>query len=321
MAGFQTNNTLNLIRTNLWSRKVKELLLDDLHGMQWVDVISDFPDGTVINYPSIGEATTFDFVEGQAVKYEAMATGNWQFQFDNYVGSAHAISEKFKRDSYYAQDVIAAFIPREHRALLERVETNIFSKMNSGQTAADTNTINGAFHRWVAQGANQTITQADFVSAKTALIKANVPLTNLVCVIDPTVSYTLETQANLANLLSPNPMWQKIAYDGSVKGFKFMYNVFGFDVYISNYLPAISNETVNGVSSGSNAVANFFFSAAPGDTIPMKGGFRQEPTVYSKFNMDLQQEEYLTIAEWGFKLYRKENLVTVLTSATAGLQP
>lgn len=320
MAGFMTTNTQNLIRQQVYSREIKGLLLDDLNAMNFVHVISDFPDGVLINYPSIGEATTFDFVEGQAIRYEPMATGNWQFEFDNYVGSAHAISEKFKRDSYYAQDVIAAFVPREHRAMMERVETNIFAKMNSGQTSGNVNAINGANHRWVAQGIGQTITPQDFASARLSLIKANVPLSNLCAVIDPTVAFTLETQANLVSLLSPNMKWQEIAYNGSVKGFKFMYNIFGFDVYISNYLPAIASETI-GSTSVSSGVANFFFSCAPGDTIPMRGGFRQEPTVQSKFNMDLQQEEYLTIAEWGFKLWRPENLVTILTTASAGLNP
>lgn len=321
MAGFMTGNTSNLIRTNLYSRQIKGLLLDDLNAMQWVRVISDFPDGQTFNLPSLGEATTFNYVEGQAVKYENMATGNFLFQFDSYVGSAHAISEKFKRDSYWAEDVIAAFVPREHRTLMEAVETNIFSKMNSGQTASNTNTINTAYHRWVAQGTGGTITPQDFSAAKYALIKANVPLTDLVCVVDPTVAYSLETQTNLVNLLSPNPQWQRLAYDGSIKGFKFQYNVFGFDVYVSNYLPAIASETV-GSTTVTSGVANFFFSAAGQDDIrPIIGGFRQEPTVYSEFNKDLQQTEYLTIAEWGFKLYRPENLVTILTTAAAVVQP
>ena len=63
-------------------------------------------------------------------------------------------------------------------------------------------------------------------------------------------------------------------------------------------------------------MCNYFFSAAPGDTMPVIGGFRQMPTVYSEFNKDLQQTEYLTIAEWGFKLYRPENLVTIITDTT-----
>lgn len=309
----QTNQ--HLIRSQLWSRQIKELLLDDLNAMKWVRIISDFPDGYVINIPSIGESETADFNEGMAIKYNALDTGNFQFSFDSYKYSANAISEKFKRDSFYSSDVIAAFVPRQHRALMEAVETNIFAKMNAGQTAGNTNTINTAQHRWVGAGTGNSIAFEDFVKAQFALTKANVPLNNLVAVVDPTVAYTLQTQSNVTNLITPNQQWGSIVNTGAVSGFKFMFNVFGFDIYISNYLPNGISETINS-KSVTNGVANFFFSASPGDTMPMVGGFRQQPTVYSEFNKDLQQTEYLTIAEWGFKAYRPENIITVLTDAT-----
>jgi len=316
MAGFTDQNTQFLVRTQLWSRQIKELLLDELNAMKFVRIIQDFPDGYTLNIPSIGEAETADYVENQAVKYNAMATGNYQFVFDQYKYSANAISEKFKRDSYYSQDVIAAFVPRQHRALMEAVETNIFAKANAGQTASSLNTINTASHRWVAGGTGQSITLQDFAKAQYALFKANVPLVNLCAVIDPSVAYTLQTQANLVNLISPMPMWGDVTRDGIVTGFKFRFNVYGFDIYVSNYLPAIASETINSVSV-TGGVANYFFSATPGDTCPWVGAFRQEPTVYSEFNKDLQQTEYLTIAEYGFKLYRPENMVTVLTATSA----
>lgn len=313
MAGITDMNQQNLVRTSLWSRQIKELLLDELNAMKFVKIISDFPDGYTLNIPSIGEAEVADFNENQAVKYNQMDTGNFQFSFDNYKYSANAISEKFKRDSYYSSDVIAAFVPRQHRALMEAVETNIFAKANAGQTASNPNTINTASHRWVAGGTSQAITIADFAKAQFALQKANVPLTNLVAVVDPSVAYSLATQANMVNLLSPQQMWGDVSRDGIVTGFKFRFNIFGFDVYVSNYLPGGISETVSSVAV-TNGVANYFFSATPGDTCPWVGAFRQMPTVYSEFNKDLQQTEYLTIAEWGFKLYRPENMVVILTS-------
>jgi hypothetical protein len=313
MAGFMDANTANLIRTNLWSRQIKELLLDELNAMKWVRILSDFPDGYQINIPSLGEATTFDFTEGQAIKYEAFNTGNFQFVFDQYKYSANAISEKFKRDSYYSADVIAAFVPRQHRALMEAVETNILAKGSSGQTSGSTNQINGADHRWVGSGASQAITFQDFARAHYALTKANVPLTNLIAIVDPSVIYTLQTQTNVVNLLSPVRQWTEITNEGGQTGFKFRFNVYGFDIYQSNYLPSISSETISSTTV-STGVANYFFSAAPGDTLPLVGGFRQMPTVYSEFNKDLQQEEYLTICEYGFRLYRPENWVTILTA-------
>lgn len=312
MAGFTTANTSFLTRTNIWSRTIKELLLDDLKAMQWVRILSDFPDGQTINIPSIGEAMTADFVEGIAIKYNAMDTGNFTFSFDNYKYSANAISEKFKRDSFYSADVVSAFVPRQHRALMEAVETNILSKINAGQTASNTNTINTAQHRWVGQGTSQAITLQDFASARFSLKKANVPLRNLVAIVDPSVIWSLQTQTNLVNLISPNRRWEDITISGAESDWKFELSVFGFDLYSSNYLPSISSETISSVTV-TNGYANFLFSAAGGDTMPIVGAFRQMPTVYSEFNKDLQQEEYLTISEWGFKLYRPENMVTILT--------
>jgi hypothetical protein len=319
MAGMTTLNTQFLLRTNLWSRQIKELLLDELNALRWVRILSDFPDGLTINMPSIGEAEVADFVEGQAIKYNAMDTGNFTFSFDTYKYSANSISQKFKRDSFYSADVIAAFVPREHRALMEAVETDIFAKMNAGQNAGSNNIINTAYHRWVGQGSGQPLNFYDFAAARFALVKANVPLNNLVAVVDPTQAYVLETQTNVTNLLTPSKKWQELPEDGLVNGFKFRFNIYGFDVYESNYLPAIT-ETI-GSTSVTNGVANFFFSATPGDTLPVVGAFREQPTVYSKFNMDLQQDEYATFAEWGFKTYRTENLINVLTAATNVVVP
>jgi hypothetical protein len=315
MAGFQDSTQSFLVRTNLWSRQIKELLLDELNAMKFVRVITDFPDGYTLNIPSIGEAKTADFTEGTAIKYNQMDTGNFTFSFDQYKYSANAISEKFKRDSYYSADVIAAFVPRQHRALMEAVETRIFQVANTGQTASNTNTINNAYHRFVGTGSANSLAFKDFAAAHYALTKANVPLVNLCAVVDPSVAYTMQTQANTVNLLSPMPMWEEVVKEGAVSGFKFRFNLYGFDVYVSNYLQRGLSETISSVSV-TNGVTNLFFSASPGDTQPWVGGFRQHPTVYSEFNKDLQQEEYMTIAEYGFKLYRPENMVIVLTDTT-----
>ena len=209
------SNQQFMIRTNVWSRTIKELLLDELNAMKFVRIISDFPDGYIVNIPSIGEAETADFTEGQAIKYNSMATGNFTFSFNNYKYSANAISEKFKRDSYYSDDVIAAFVPRQHRALMEAVETNILAQANAGQVASNTNLINTADHRWVGSGTGQGIAFQDFARARYALFKANVPLTNLVAIVDPSVAYTLETQANIVSLLSPMPMWENVIKEGA----------------------------------------------------------------------------------------------------------
>lgn len=41
MAGHSTGNTDHLIRSNLWSTRIKETLLDELMAMQYVEMITD----------------------------------------------------------------------------------------------------------------------------------------------------------------------------------------------------------------------------------------------------------------------------------------
>jgi hypothetical protein len=195
---------------------------------------------------------------------------------------------------------------------MERIETRIFDRMNASQTAANVNAYNGADHRWVGAGTNETIALIDFAKARYSLKKANVPLNNLVAVVDPSVAYAIESQTNAVNLLTPQPKWGNMVNEGLVTGMNFRFNLYGFDVYESNYLPRSIAETISGRTT-TTAVANMLFSAAGGDINPVIGGFRQMPTVYSEFNKDLQQTEYLTVAEYGFKVYRPENLICVLT--------
>jgi hypothetical protein len=312
-SGFTVATNEHLIRSNLWTKQIKELLMDDLQAMRFVKVLTDFPDGTTFNIPSIGEAETSDFAEGQAIRYNKLDTGNFTFEFDQYKYSAHSISEKFKRDSFYAEEVISAFVPRQHRALMEAVETRILSRGPTTQTAANLNTINSAPHRWVGNGTNETMAIRDFALARYSLTKANVPLNNLVAFVDPSVTYAIMNQTNVMNLLTPDPMWQSVVREGGTTGTHFKFNLFGFDVYESNYLHVnTASETIDSVTAAAG-VCNLFFSAAPGDTLPIVGGFRQQPQVYSEFNKDLQQEEFLTIAEYGFKLYRPENMIVVIT--------
>jgi hypothetical protein len=320
MAGFEVNTNEHLIRSQLWSDQLKTLLLDELFAMKYVrmlDVPSDAGSST-FNIPSMGQAEVADFVEGQRVKYNKFDTGNYQFTFDQYKYSANSISEKFKRDSFYSAEVISAFLPRQHRAIMVGVETRILSVANSGQTASSLNAINGGNHRWVGQGTNNVITLKDFAQAQYSLKKANVPMTNLTAIVDPSVIYTLQTLANITNLLSPMPQSERIISDVTPTGMKYAgMNIYGFDIYSSNYLPNSITETINAVTVSTNGVANYLFSAVAGDTLPWVGAFRQMPTVYSEFNKDSQETEYMTITEYGFKGdFRPENLVTILTDAS-----
>lgn len=310
MAGFSTDTIDNLIRANIWENDLKDVFLPELNGIKYVDMIS-FPDGDTWNIPSIGQMETQDYAEGQAVRYTAMDTGNFTFSITDYKSSATFVTNKMKQDSMWMDRIVSQFVPKMNRALMTDIEVAIMDLGPNGQTASDANLINGFKHRFVAGGTNQVMTIGDFFKAKIALQKAYVPMTNLVAIVDATVEHTLANQANVLNLLSPQQRWADVVTNGLSTGQKFVFNIAGFDVYTSEYLKNGMSETIDGTAV-TNGVANLFFSAAP-DATPFIGSVRQAPKVDTSYNKDLQRDEYVTTARWGFKLYRPENMVVVLS--------
>ena len=307
---FSTQNDEHLIRSNLWSRELKETLEEELFAQRYVDFVSDFPDGDTLNIPSIGAMEVRDYAEDQQIQYTGMDTGNFTLTVDQYKSSATFITEKMKQDTYYLNEIVSGFVPKQRRALMEAMETRVWDRANAGQTASGLNTINGANHRFVGSGTSEVMAVKDFALAKYALRKANVPMSNLVAVVDPSVEYELSTLTNLTNV-SNNPAWEGIIRDGMGNGMRFFMNIYGFDVYVSDFLPNSISETVDSktVTAG---VANYFFSATS-DIMPIKGVVRQAPKVDSEYNKDWQREEYVTTCRYGFKLFRPENMVIVLT--------
>lgn len=307
---FSTTTNEHLIRSNLWSSQIKDVLEDELMGTKYVDMISDFPDGDTLNIPSIGQMEARDYAEGQAVTYTGMDTGNFTFTITEYKQSGTYITNKMKQDSFYMSRLVSSFVPKQARALAIAMEADVMNLGPNGQTASNTNTINGAYHRWVTKGSSQILQIVDFAKAKFALNAANVPLTNLVAIVDPSVAFAMETNSNLISL-AQNPHWEGIVRTGGFTGTRFITNILGFDVYSSNYLKSGISETVDSVAV-TNGVANLFFSATQ-DVLPFVGAIRQPPKVDSDYNKDMQREEYVTTCRYGFKLFRPENLVVILS--------
>jgi hypothetical protein len=298
----------HLTRSEVWSSQLKDVLLDDLMATTYVNWLSEFPDGDTFNIPSIGEAQVTDYVENDDITYAPLDTGEFQFSITEYLASGIYITNKAKQDMFYMNQLVSQFVPKQERAIMEDVEATILG-LQSQQTASAVNAINGADHRYVATGTNEVFTVNDFAKARYALKKANVPDTNLIAIVDPSVEYTINTLSALTTVAN-NPMWEGIVSSGIATGMKFVKNVYGFDVYVSNNL-ADANETIGGVTTAAGK-ANLFFSAAS-DVLPFVGAWRQMPTVDSEYNKNKQRDEYVVTARYGVKLFRPENLVCVLS--------
>lgn len=320
MAGNITTNTANLIRTDVWSQELKEILREELQAMRYVRMLTDFPDGDTFHIPQIADAITDAYTEDAAIVYNALGTTDFTFSITDYVSSGHYITRKMMQDSYYMSELMSSFVPKQSRSIMEGIETAILDRPNSNYAANNAATIDGIAHR--VSGGNAGILEVqDFAYAMYSLKKAHVPQTNMVAIVDPSVEYQLNTLSQLTNV-SNNPKWEGIVSDGIASGMRFIANVYGFDVYTSNFLPDVADgallerdgSTANDFSV-TNGKANYFFSATA-DVLPLVGAMRQEPIVDTEFNKDFQREEIVTTARYGFKLFRPENMVNIVTKPT-----
>ncbi|MCA2973832.1 MAG: hypothetical protein IM337_07420 [Microcystis sp. M110S1] len=300
----------HVIRSQVWSSQLKEVFEDDLMALKYVEFLTGFPDGDQFNIASMGQMQTNDYAEGQAVKYSGFDTGQFTLTITDYKSIATQITKRMLQDSFLASQIQGQFVPKMRRALDKTMETDILALGPEAQTTGNLNQINGADHRWIGSAANETMGIDDFARASYALRKAEVPMNNLVAIVDPSVAFALETATNLVNV-SNNPRWEGIIRDGMTTGMQFRMNVYGWDVYISNNLKPIGAETIDGKTTATG-VANLFFSADQAAR-PFVGAVRQAPTVESEYNKDYQREEYVMTTRYGLKLYRPENMVVVIT--------
>lgn len=335
MSGIQTGNTSDLRRASLYSTSLKKVLYDDtMIGQRFVEWMSpgEFPDGDTFYIPSVGELDAYDYTENEPIQYQALDTGMYPFTINEYKQSGIFITKKAKQDSFWLSRVESQFVPMQSRAIMRVLEADIFKEGQpktggdgNYQTVANANTIMGQAHRWVASDTINSgvrcLAPEDFARAHLALTKANVPLRNLTAIVPPEMAYVMNTQANLINFSQPHPQWESIISSGISSDMKFVKNLFGFDVYMSNYLPLCGadqtgvSETIGGIASGTNAKACVFFSAEA-SVLPYIGAWRQSPEVDIEYNKDLQRDEYLTTCRYGLKCQRPENLVSVLVGTS-----
>lgn len=319
MSGMTTANMDQLTRSEVYSGELKEILRDEMAAQKYVRMLNGFPDGNQFTIPSIGQAQVDDYVEDSAIIYRPMDTGEFTFTIDEYLSSGTYISKKAEQDAFYSAELKSRFVPEQERAIMEHFEKTTLATPEVGVAANSTASIDGIAHRWAASGANGFLDIKDFARARYALKKANVPDTNLIAIVDPSVEYTINTLSTITDI-SNNARWEGIVASGIATGMTFIRNIYGFDVYTSNYLKTVTDNALTNYAStpanvdfsSVNGKASLFFSAASTVT-PFIGAWRQMPEVEYEFNKDLQRHEYLTTARYGVKLYRPENMVRVMT--------
>lgn len=333
MAGIDyTWGKSHLVRNEIFSAQLKELLRDELVAQKYVRWLSDIPSDSIrtqLKINSIGTLEVDDWQESVSLPDRRMDTGQFLFNIDEFKGVKTAFTDHFFETSFQANEVLAQTPIEMKRAMDVYLETKIMELPNN-QTSNSANTWNGAKHRFVGSGdgtsqPTNTLTPADFSYAKLALQKAHAPMTNLVCVIGPEQEHIFNTLTNLVNV-SYNPMWEGIITSGllDTTGMRFIRNIYGFDVYVSNYLANTSADeaaltTFDGtaVTSTSGYQSNMFFSMASDMTKPFVGAWGRNPRMTSWREEEIETEYHQLTASFGLGLYRPETLVTVLSNPSA----
>lgn len=320
MAGNVTSNQQPLIKAQVFS----EFMLEQINGGFLPDGlhrdVSDFGDGDTLFIPVMGETVLREYAEDQPIVYDAVDTGQISLTITEYVSAASYITRKLQQDGYKAA-ALEAQIPKDHlRLIKERYETDMLAQSNK-QVLGNTNAINGFAHRYIGSGAvNKFLTLEDIMYAKLAMDKANIPDEGRIAIVDAVTEAALNVQVGNQAFIN-NPQFEGIVNTGFAKGRRFVRNIYGFDIWVSDRLPRIASESITGGpgahTSITDGVANLFMCVADDQHTPFMGAWRQSPTTDGEFNKDFQRDEYVTTARWGFGMQRPQSLVTVITSATA----
>jgi hypothetical protein len=322
-----TGNTQAFIEAQQYSQFILQNLHDGLLPDQFTRDVSDFGTGTTLNIKTVGTATLQEVFEEQPLDYMAIDTGTVQLTITDYVGDAWSISDVLRQDGSQIDTLHAMRGVESTRALQEYFETRYLAVANSAHTAATLNLVNGVPHRWVA---DQDTTAGkmgidDFRWMKFAFDKANAPQAGRIAIVDSAVEATINGLVSTTVSLDRNPHFEGLVTEGFARDHQFVRNIFGWDIYTSNRLPAIASETIDAtgypMSSGAsnavtNGVANLFQCVLDDNTRPIMRAWRQMPKTETDRNVKLKRDEFDVTARFGLGAQRVDTLGVILTLPT-----
>lgn len=316
MSGNNTSNTQALIVSEVWSDEIQDILHEMLLQVNLARVV-DFPDGDKLTIPSVGTPVVRSRGEQEDFTFDNLDTGEVSIILRDEVYAGNSISKKLRQDSRWIAQV-GSMLPAEQAvAIMERYQTDLLALANhqfAGQ--GDPNVINGTPHRFVGKGTNSKISMEDFAGVNYIMTQSKMPFNGMVGIVHPSVMNEIETQFGTSAAISYNPMFQGIVETGIAPDMKFIRNIYGIDLYVSNLLPT-ANETIDtgsGARTTTNGVANMFMNLSDARLLPFVAAWKEQPTTKSfidDYNDDLNTA---TTARWGNGLVRDENLVVVPTN-------
>lgn len=322
MVGNSTTNHSPLIRAQVYSNILLETLEQGFLPEFLARDVTDFGDGTTLNIPVLGETVIRDYTEGTDVVFDPIDSGVVTLTINQFKSTANSTTDKLKEDGYKAAAMEAALPRKQMYEMRKEYEADLLAALPAAQTAADPNSINGFAHRWVAYDGSTAgvMTMDDFVYAKLAFDKADVPDENRIVIMDPVAEAAFNQQvANQAFI--NNPSFEGIVNSGFAAGMRFSRHFMGFDIWVSKQSVATVTDTVNGGPHNSSrsvtdGKANLFLSLADDNSKCLMQAWRRRPRV-EVWREEKQESDIIrTSGRWGVGVQRLETGLVVLTSAS-----
>lgn len=323
MAGNIIANTDPAVRALVHSELLMKQLEDGFLPEGLHRNVGDFGDGSLLQIPTIGQMTLHDITEEEDTPLSAMDTGTINLTINEHKGTGGYVSDELKEDGYKAAAVEAEIVPQSLRAIKEAYETDLLAQSNK-QTLADPNTYNKAHHRFIGSGASQILSLDDIAYLKLGFDKVHAPDEGRILILPAIAEMTLNKAVGAQAFIN-NPMFEGMVGEGFVKGRKFLRNMFGFDIWVSERLPEVASEAIDastfiaapsGSTSITNGLAAMAMCVADDSVKPLMGAWRRQPRVEGFRNVSKRRDEFHVTARWGYGVQRFETLSTLLLSST-----
>ena len=319
-----TSNTTAFVEATQYSQFILDNLHDYLLPEGLYRDVSDFGSGTTLNIKTVGTVTIQDAAEDTPLNFNPIDTGNITLTITDYVGDAWKVSDDLREDGAQIDSLMSMRAMESTRALGENHESRFLAVANAAQTAANVNLVNGRPHRWIGGGSGVTtrvMSMSDLIAMKLAFDKANVPAAGRIAIVDPIVEATLNSLTNIVNV-SNNPMFEGIITEGFAKDHKFVRNIFGFDIWTSNFLPLkTATEALNAssynlanTSAAIGDVANLFMCVSDDSTKPIMHAWRRAPKTEGWRDNEERADKYQVTSRFGLGAQRVDTLGTILTT-------
>lgn len=319
-----TSNTTAFVEATQYSQFILDNLHDYLLPEGLYRDVSDFGSGTTLNIKTVGTVTIQDAAEDTPLNFNPIDTGNITLTITDYIGDAWKVSDDLREDGAQIDSLMSMRAMESTRALGENHESRFLAVANAAQTNANVNLVNSRPHRWIGGGTGVTtrvMSMSDLIAMKLAFDKANVPAAGRIAIVDPIVEATLNSLTNIVNV-SNNPMFEGIITEGFAKDHKFVRNIFGFDIWTSNFLPLkTATEALNASSynlanttAAIGDVANLFMCVSDDSTKPIMHAWRRAPKTEGWRDNEERADKYQVTSRFGLGAQRVDTLGTILTT-------